>query len=203
MPHHSDKRQAIVPVYFFLFLLAWAVPLRAQGKKTQSFALNPAKPYAYIAFDHAGKRTPMGPGESRYGYWLRFVNNSRLPIEVTVLANYPKAGAGVVLFDDVVLIPRSGGVVSFPILPTKPRTGCPAPTAKPPEGYDAEVATVEDIKSGRSLLFSIPSNQLSTDWYIQVKFNLVVTSDSTVDEPDSYVYFDWWHLPKAVRQLCK
>ncbi len=202
----ATRRQATAPVYFsVLFLLVSAAPLWAQGKKTQSFVLNPAKPYAYIVFDHAGKRPPLGPGESKYGYWLRLVNNSRLPIEVTVFAtNYPKPGAGDVLFDEVVPIPR--GLISgfrLPPPPIKPRTGCPIPNAKPPEGYDAETASLMDIEPGKSLLFSIPSNQLSPDWYIQVKFNLVVSPDSTVVQPDSHVYFDWWRLPKAVRRLCK
>jgi hypothetical protein len=221
-----------------------AAPLWAQVKKTQSFVLNPAKPYAYIVFDHAGQRPPLCPGESSYGYWLRLVNNSTLPIEVTVFAtNYPKPGAGDVLLDEVVKFQgtRFFAAKDFPFRPSptwssmpplnppgaipvhskpskskskiktegsptapaKPPLGCPTVSGEPPEGYEAETASVMDIEPGKSLLFSIPSNQLSPDWYIQVKFNLDIIPGSPVEQPDTYVYFDWWHLPETVRQLCK
>ena len=245
MPRHPRKRHAQVSLCLLVqFLLVSAAPLWAQGKKTQSFVLNPAKPYAYIVFDHAGKRTPLGNGENKYGYWLRLVNNCRLPIAVTVFSrNYPNREVGTVLFDRVVKIqtPRFPGVPVFqprpstaepsipaltpprvppvhsksstskwkneatgsPGVPAKPSSGCLTPSGEPPEGYSKETASLTDIGPGKSLLFSIPSNQLSPDWYIQVKFNLEVNPESPVEQPDSYVDFDWWRLPKAVRRLCK
>ncbi len=35
--------------------------------QTAQFVLNEAKPYVYIAFDHAGKRKPLGKGEDKQG----------------------------------------------------------------------------------------------------------------------------------------
>ena len=200
--HFSKRRKTIARVCASLLLsLVSAECFGAQGgKKAQPFVLNPAKPYAYIEFDHAGKRAPLGRGESKYGYWLRLVNNCRLPIAVTVYArNYPNRGVGIVLFDEVVKIQP----MSVSALPAKEGSGCPVPSGEPPEGYSKETGSGMDVEPGKSLLFSIPSNQLSPGWYVRIKFNLDINPESPVDQPDSYVEFDWWHLPESIRRQCR
>jgi hypothetical protein len=238
--HFSKKRETIAPLCAsLLLLLVSAGCFGAQGeKKAQPFVLNPAKPYAYIEFDHAGNRAPLGPGESKYGYWLRLVNNCRLPIFVRASGG---SSPGAVLFDEVVRVPTPMAIIAVPAKPhlmstedynggSEPKrrglggspphlqssraaknhrrikqssVGCLVPTQKPPQGYFFEVSTTEIIEPGKSFLFSIPSNQLSPNWYIRVQFGLEILPNEFPDEPYSYIDFTWWDLPKAVRRLCK
>jgi hypothetical protein len=58
-----------------LIALVSLVVANAQSQTAQSFVLNDSKPYVYIAFDHSGKRKPLGKSEDKQGFWLKFVNN--------------------------------------------------------------------------------------------------------------------------------
>lgn len=227
-----------------LLILSAACSGAEEKKKAPPFVLNPSEPYVYIVFDHAGKREPLGPEETRSGYWLSLVNNCRLPIFVRASGGPPP---GAVLFDEVARVPTPMTIIAVPSKsgePAKPHlmstedyndrseanrrspsgasphpqgthaaenqslakqssVGCPAPTPKPPQGYFFEAGATETIKSGKSFLFSIPSNQLSPSWYIRVQFGLEVSPNEFPDEPYTYVDFTWKDLPKAVRRLCK
>jgi hypothetical protein len=50
----------------------------------ESFVIDSSKPYAYVEFDHIGRRTPARDKEVAEGIWLRLVNNSPAPIKVRV-----------------------------------------------------------------------------------------------------------------------
>ncbi len=80
-----------------------------------SFVLDTTKPYVYLAFDHAGARKPVSPGESAEGIWIRFVNNCNQPVTIgTFDPGNGEEGVGVLY--DVVPIPisGSGGIPSLP-----------------------------------------------------------------------------------------
>jgi len=140
----------------------------AAPQKT-SFVRDGSKPYAYIKFDHTGKRKPVRSGENTQGLWLKFVNNSNIPIEVGSF-DPGTDDPGVGLLDEVV--PYSGS------------RGGPSP----PDGYGEEVHSSMTVEPGDAVLFSVPRDHVSKRWYLRVRFTLVVGQQS-VQQPYSYAEF--------------
>lgn len=175
----------------------------AQNKARQSFVLDEAKPYVYIAFDHAGNRKPLGEGESKQGFWLKFVNNCRVPVTVGTFET-GTGDLGIGVLHDVVPY-ESGRVKGYPgpqaETPSKAaRDGSSeGPATKPPAGYSAEVSSTTTIGPGESLPFSVPSNHLSPNWYLRVRFTLAVSPNRIGDQPYSYADFRWEQLPETVK----
>lgn len=180
----------VLPLIVFVFLIA----ANGQNKGAQPFVLDQAKPYVYIAFDHAGKRKPLGRGESKEGFWLKFVNNCRVPVTIGTFGT-GSDDPGVGVFDEVVPIQTggSGGI------PEAPESGRPGPSRKPPEGYYAEVGSAMTVAPGESVLFSVPSNHLSPGWHLRVRFTLAVSPSKVGDQPYSFADFRWEQLPDDVR----
>jgi hypothetical protein len=181
-----------------LILVVFLISARAQNKTAQPFVLDQAKPYVYIAFDHSGRRKPLGPGESKQGFWLRFVNNCRVPVTIGTFGT-GTGDPGIGVLDEVVPIPTTG----FGGIPEAPETGPSKPTASPPEGYYAEVHSSMTVHPGENVLFSVPSDHLSPSWYLRVRFTLDVPRAKVVDrpynQPYSYADFRWEQLPDEVR----
>lgn len=181
-----------------LILLVFLIAANGQNKASQPFVLDQAKPYVYIAFDHAGKRKPLGRGESKVGFWLRFVNNCRVPVTIgTFGTSTDDPGVGV--FDEVVPI-QTGGSSGIPEAPEPGRLEL---AGKPPEGYYAEVGSAMTVAPGKSVLFSVPSNHLSAAWYLRVRFTLAVSPSKVGDQPYSFADFRWVQLPGGVRSRTK
>jgi hypothetical protein len=178
----------------------------AQNKASQSFVLNGAKPYVYIGFDHAGNRKPLGQGENGRGFWLKFVNNCRVPVTLATFET-GTSDPGIGLLHDVVPYQASGVKgVSGPQTETPSKVagdGSSEPATKPPEGYTAEVSSMTTVAPGESVLFSVPSNHLSPNWYLRVRFMLAVSPNRIGDQPYSYADFRWEQLPDTVKMLKK
>lgn len=178
----------------------------AQNGASRSFVLNEAKPYVYIAFDHAGPRKPLGPGETEQGFWLKLVNNCRVPVTVATFET-GTGDPGIGVFDDVVPY-QAGRVRGVPgpqaETPSKaPGDGQSELTTKPPEGYFAEVSSTTTVAPGESVLFSVPSNHLNPKWYLRVRFALAVSPNRIGDQPYSYADFRWEQLPDSAKILKK
>jgi hypothetical protein len=178
----------------------------AQNKASQSFVLNGAKPYVYIGFDHAGNRKPLGPRENEQGFWLKVVNNCRVPVTLATFET-GTSDPGIGVFHDVVPY-QTSGIRGFPgpqvETPSKGARDGPSESAtKPPEGYSAEVSSMTTIAPGESVLFSVPSNHLSPKWYLRVRFTLAVSLNRIGDQPYSYAEFRWEQLPDTVKMLQK
>jgi hypothetical protein len=192
-----------------LIALVSLVVANAQSQTAQSFVLNDSKPYVYIAFDHSGKRKPLGKSEDKQGFWLKFVNNCRVPVTLgTFETGTDDPGIGV--FYDVVPFSASGirGIPGpqeqAPLkAAAKPGEAISEPAAKPPEGYYAEVGSVTTVPPGESVLFSVPSNHLSSGWYLRVRFTVAVSPNRIGDQPYSYADFRWEQLPDALKALKK
>ena len=99
-PFNSIRRRALMR-FLCLIVVGILSAANAQNTASQSFVLNEAKPYVYIAFDHAGNRKPLGPGESTRGFWSKFVNNCRVPITVGTFET-GTGDPGIGVFHDVV-----------------------------------------------------------------------------------------------------
>jgi hypothetical protein len=168
-----------------------AVELNANQVPSTSFVIDESKPYVYIQFDHFGPRRPVNSRESTKGIWLRLVNNCRLPISVSVLD--PGTGdPGVILNYEVV-----------------PAPGPFAPDAQlrrsMPSGYSADIGTGVTVAPTSDLL-SVPAESVAQQWYIQVRFNLVLLKMKTVGtlpghyDPYSVVDFTWHNVAEATRR---
>jgi len=181
-----------------LLLTALGLP-GAQDAQTTPFVMDANKPYVYLEFDHVGQRKPLGPDEGKQGLWLRFVNNCRVPVTIgTFGTGTEDPGIGVI--DEVVAILPSGSGGIPELEGTRPRHA-----VKPPEGYDvgAEVHSLATVDPGESVLFSVPLNHVSPDWYLRVEFTLDVSDRKVGDQPYSYADFRWDKLPDAVRSRSK
>jgi hypothetical protein len=166
-----------------------SVALLATGAFAQvadsGFALDPSKPYVYILFDHVGPRKPLRAGEDPQGLWLRIINNCKVPIG---LKSYgPSSGDGVVGILDEVLPIQQG----FPVQLDLGDISSPAkrPQQKMPQGYTAELYSVTQILPGQSILFSVPRDHVSHDWFMRVKFSLNVSKPSAGPGPMSELDF--------------
>jgi len=53
---------------------------------SSAFAIDPSKPYVYLAVDHVGPRKPLRDGEVGLGVWLRLKNNCQISIVVVASA---------------------------------------------------------------------------------------------------------------------
>jgi hypothetical protein len=158
------------------------------------FVLDRSKEYVYIAFDHVAERKPVDLGDSDKGVWLRLVNNCRLPILVTVVGEYQYGPGDVILNEEVVPWGpwtdfRSGKVTSRP------------KNLKLPHGPRADTGGSIRIQPGKDLLFSVPADHLSVNWYLRVRFDLdLLTPSRPGSAVYSYAAFDWWNIPEEFRK---
>jgi hypothetical protein len=169
-----------------------------------SFVLDGTKPYVYLQFDHVGPRKPLHEGEPSTGLWLRIVNNCKVPISVrTYGVTTGDIGTGV--FDEIVPVQQvftvqadSGEIpLSTDEKPTQKTAN--EPSAKMPEGYSAELSSVTRVLPGKSLLFSVPRNHVSRDWFLRVKFALAVSKPSVGPGPFTELDFFNEQIPASSR----
>jgi hypothetical protein len=147
------------------------------------FVLDKSKPYAYLEFDHAGPRKPYQTGEGNAGLWLRVVNNCRIPIVLRSTAA-PEGETGVILEDQVV-----------PNGDQETRDKWEA-LKHIPEGYYFEFAGIEEIQPGKDLLFSVPANHVSANWYMRVRFAFDFDRSAVWSGPFTYLEFHDSDIPK-------
>lgn len=164
----------------------------------QRFVINPAKPYAYLKFDHVADRKPLSTDESSKGLWLRLVNNCRIPIIVAIF-NPGTGDPGIGIYDEVIPVFIKGPFLKGLRPGENPPKVAQLPEDKPPEGYSSDVFSTTIIAPGDSLLFSVPLNHVSPNWYMQIMFNLGVPGAHYGSEPYSTLSFYWQSIPEKVR----
>jgi hypothetical protein len=152
------------------------------------FVLNPAKPYVYLQFDHVGPRKPLRDGEGNVGLWLRIVNNCREPITVPTFG-LTSGDPGVGVFDEIIPDMLTTSVTA------DPSGTAPAAPIRPPEGYSAEVFSMTHILPGKDLLFSVPLNHVSNQWFMRIRFILDVDKPSLGTGPYTYLEFFETQIP--------
>ena len=177
-----------------LVMFAFAFCTRLIGQQPISdFVLNPSMPYVYVKFDHVGPRKPLREGEGQVGLWLRIVNNCRVPITVPTFGlTTGDPGAGVL--DEVIPGTVTTSVSSEPDELNPPSGGASA-SSRHPEGYSAEVFSMTRILPGKDLLFSVPINHVSDNWFMRVRFVLDVDKPSVGTGPYTYLNFFKTQIP--------
>jgi len=159
--------------------------LWAQKPEEPRIVLDSTKPMVYIKFDHAALREPVEEGEPAEGLWLRLVNNSVVPIEVEAMDTATKSKP--MLLPDVITpierrIPRSG--------PNHDQM---------PSGYASGMGVVRTIPPGKDLVFSVPANHVSLNWFMQVPFQFSLPFVSQGDQPICLAKFSWTMIPDLDR----
>ena len=182
-------------------LLLMATGMYAQSADT-SFVLDGSKPYAYLEFDHLGPRKRLQQGEDSQGLWLRVVNNCKVPIGVRTYG-VTSGDLGIGVFDEVIPIQQIFSVqADSGEIPLEQDKSQPRAQEKSqqriPQGYSAEVFSVTRVLPGHSLLFSVPRDHVSRDWFMRVKFTLDVSKPSVGTGPRTELDFFNEQIPAAL-----
>lgn len=154
-----------------------ALSQQAGSSVSQEVRIAKEKPNVFLDFERVGEREPLKASESSKGIWLRFHNNTRWPIMVFSRSAPSKDYGDALLFYDVL----SEGKVII-------EDRC-------------HVCSFMKIESGRSLLFSLPSENLSKGQAIRVMFSYGWEEQNDVlsgREPEHFVYFHSSQLPQVV-----
>ena len=149
---------------------------RSSGAKSE-FRLRKDVPTVYITFERAGKRKPLEQGESEQRIWLRLHNNARWRLRLA-MNGVPKEYGEAALFYDVL---SEGKVVV--------ERRC-------------HVCSSNQLRPGRSLLFSLPREDLVKGGAIRVKFSYGWEHPDDVfadREPQHFVYFYSSKLPPQLQ----
>jgi len=184
-------------------LLFSVTTMHGQSPDT-SFVLDGSKPYVYLQFDHVGPRKPLHEGEPSTGIWLRVVNNCKVPISVRSYG-VTTGDIGTGVFDEIIPIQQgitvqaASGEVPVSTDEKPAQKGANEPSAKMPEGYSAELSSATRVLPGESLLFSVPRNHVSRDWFLRVKFALAVSNPSAGTGPFTELDFFNEQIPSSSR----
>jgi len=169
-----------------------AAILMAQASPQMCCPVDEKKPYLYLSFEKIATRTPIRKEENSQGLWLRLHNNSCMPVSVKTFQ--PSTNDQEVdLYDEVIKL-------RVPIGNSK-ALGSKAPkTDAMPKGYSSsDVFSSRVIKPGENLLFSVPLNHVSSQWYLRVYFLLGSRDKKAINQPTGFVEFYWTDIPTQFR----
>lgn len=147
-----SKTKCLIFVVLSVFSLCQLV--KAQKNKSASLKIIESRPSVYITFDHRGKQEPLFEGETNERIWLRLNNNTKLKLflcEFSVDKEYGDRG----LFYKV---ERFSFFQEYE-------------NVKIPDGYGKiDTCDVFTLRSGKSILFSLPKEHLSKGLSIKTQF---------------------------------
>lgn len=146
-------------VFSLLTLIAVVIIVSAQSSKptTSSTKIRVLsdKPSVYVAYERTGKRKPLYESESDEGIWLRLHNNTKWTI-IFPAFGVPK------LYGDL-------GMFYFLESVSKNKA---ADISDLPKGYElGHLFSTFRLKSGESVLFSIPREHLPKGVILRVRFS--------------------------------
>lgn len=218
----------LTPSFVFCLVLVPFGALSVYSQTAEEgMSLSDSKPYVYLEFDHIGPRTPLQAGESNRGIWLHLKNNSRFAITVIASADSTWVGDEVVPdapspgteslgdaigykpgqedFTDIYLFPNeTEAEVRGAELAVKERSVRARSTSpKRPRGYsgghEPGPQVLKVIPSGEEILFSLPSDHLSSSWHLEIPFRFAIKHAGSHRPPYSNVALFWDDLPEAYR----
>jgi len=198
-----------------------------QHQSCSKFVIDTNREFVYLKFDHLGKGIKRWDFEPEMRIWLRFVNNSNVPIQLRAYSipdGSPREEIGVM--DQVVLDPppfmqvvtdedEPGPKVWTSLDPadlpaqTPPVSKLQADVkpATPPPGYWFEVGSQLTVRPGKEVLFSIPVDQLGKKWHVEIPFEFKVPEGKIPRDPSigglpvmllEYSRYDLPDAPRAV-----
>lgn len=178
---------------FGLTLVALALlphpALHAQARSAPRLALDPSRPYLEVVFQRAGRREPVFHEESESGAWFKLINNSIFPVTVPSL-HPPNRNKGRILLYRLkaikAVVPRSDDNTQATQVPCEEEESFP------------DVYHTTEIKPGRSITFSIPSEHLTGSCVIEIPFQFTGPERRVERQPRSFVEILWLDLPPEV-----
>jgi hypothetical protein len=195
-----------------VLVLSWQA--NAQQRPVEpKFIINPNHPYLYILFDHFGPGIPRNDDEAPNRVWLRLVNNCTVSIQI-VVNGFPEdhvPADEVAIQDHVVADPPP--FMTMELAPPMTMMTSDATKAmakendKPPYGYWADVGSLEAIRPGKSILFSLPTSQFRKGWHIEISYEFVLPRGKGPLRPENigglpvmYLEYGLSWLPKDAQQ---
>jgi len=144
--------------FLTIFLIAAVSFVSAQTRRpnrpSPEIRLSRDKPSVYISYEHSAKREPIHTGESDEGIWLRLHNNTKWAIK------FPVSGAP----------EKHGDIGMFYILEVI--SELPDEVTEIPKGYElGHVYSPFKLRSGASVLFSVPREHLPKGVVLRVRFS--------------------------------
>jgi hypothetical protein len=179
--------------------------LQAQETSTgNGFVIDSNLPFVYVAFDHIGLGTPRNGQKSIARIWLHLKNNCRIPIVFRV--NGPPLDS-----------PSDDASVMYEVVPTPPpmiqenvvavpdEPGSKATTDEMPYGTSSDVGSTWTIEPGKEMNFSIPINDISKRWHIEIPFDFVLPKGASPRNPKNslgptlQISYSIWDVPPDER----
>lgn len=138
-------------------------------ERERSIKLKKDKPTVFISFVRFGRREPLEVGESDQGIWLRLHNNTRWVVWVPSFGVTKEFG-DMGLHYTIERFPSPvSSIVIGPVEPNCPKKDVAKDT---PVGYiPRDTKTFRPIKSGKSILFSVPREHLAPGLFIRISFH--------------------------------
>lgn len=145
--------------------------------------LNKDKPHIFINFEREGKIDPLYEGESHKRVWLRLHNNSKWLIKFCsspISPEYNEYGETEITYE----IERYQG------------------SSETPTARNSDSCGYYLLKSGRSLVFSVPREHLNDGLAVKIPFRYEWETDQDGSdsflEPQHFVYFYSSDIPKKL-----
>jgi hypothetical protein len=191
-------------------VLSWQANAQHRSVEPQ-FIINPNHPYLYIQFDHFGLGLPRNDDEAPNRVWLRLVNNCAVSIQI-VVNGFPEGHKPVdeVAIQDQVVADPPPFMTMEPIPPMTMADDAAKASVKendkPPYGYWADVGSLESIRPGKSILFSLPTSQFRKGWHIEISYEFVLPRgkgprpETVGGSPVMYLEYGLSWLPKDIEQ---
>lgn len=174
-------------ILFVLMLCPIALVVRSQVGGTsapkESYKLIAEKPGVYIVFEREGKRKPPGDDVSDEAVWLRLHNNMRTAISFCAFSilddkgnplSYQEAGELGLNYEVEVTDPGKFDRTRFGVPVGNKETG---------------LCHVFTLKTGESIVFTIPKEHLRTGLSVKIPFNYE-WEDRNGRDPSHFVYFN-------------
>jgi hypothetical protein len=164
--------------------------------RTDTFVIDPEKPFVFISFDHVALPSSPPGNDGSNLLWLRIRNNSRVPIQVRTIA--PEEGAeGVEVMHEIVEASKAAGYASGSVR-------VPSGWISPPDHYlPIDVFSTANIEPGTDLPFSIPLNHVGPSWYLRTTFQFVLPRVRAGRQPSGLVDFTWADIPATEQRAWK
>jgi hypothetical protein len=184
-----------------MLAINWQASAQQQVNEPK-LVINPDRPYLYVQFDHFGTGEPRSENEAPNRVWLRLVNNCTVTAGVHV-NGFPADHRPA---DEVAIMDRVVKDEERLVTVARPADKAEKADQTPPFGYWFDVGSIENIPPGKSIVFSLPTNQFRQNWHIEIPYEFALPTgkgprpDDIGGQPIMYVTYALWWLPKDIQQ---
>lgn len=190
----NEPRLLRLSIGLIVMLLASTFVAEAQRTKTRN-APRPTvvagKSGVYITFERYGNRKPLRTNEGGEGIWLRLHNNMLYSISLCAFG-ISETGKQLTMYGKGLEVGLKYDVLLNPVAITEE-----PPNIKVPVGYNTNSSChMFEVKSGTSMIFSVPAEHLIRGLSIKLRF-VYDWEDQVVDNPAHFVYFNSDSLPQS------